>query len=100
KLDFILCFASFYVVCCAQNYEQRTCGQPLVPDSAIRASTYLSDDRGPEKARKNSNGAWTSHQNDFSQWLEFDLKSKKRITGISTWGKQYTSEFVQEYRIY
>ena len=43
--------------------------------------------------------AWTAGQSDFGQYLVIDLGEKMNITSISTQGKPYTSEYVQEFRI-
>ncbi|GFU06145.1 neurexin-4 [Trichonephila clavipes] len=59
----------------------------------------MSNDRGPEKARLDGNGAWTAKSSDFSQYLIVDLRQKRNITAIATQGRPFTSEFVQEYRI-
>lgn len=45
------------------------------------------------------NGAWTAKSSDFSQYLIIDLRHKRNITALSTQGRPFTSEFVQEYRI-
>ncbi|KAH7945318.1 hypothetical protein HPB49_009493 [Dermacentor silvarum] len=44
--------------------------------------------------------AWTAKNSDFDQYLLISLKSKKTITSIVTMGKQYSPEFVQEFKIY
>ena len=42
---------------------------------------------------------WTAHLSDFGQYLLIDLKNKFTIESISTKGRDYTSEYVQEYKI-
>lgn len=66
----------------------------------MSASSTLSMDRGAEKARIDSGSAWTAQSSDFDQYLMVDLREKKTITSIVTMGKQYSSEFVQEFRLF
>ncbi|GIX99848.1 neurexin-4 [Caerostris darwini] len=75
------------------------CDEPLLENSKIYASSSMSNDRSPEKARLDGNGAWTAKSSDFSQYLVIDLRRKRNITAIATQGRPFTSEFVQEYRI-
>lgn len=38
--------------------------------------------------------------NFMRMYLQVDMKEMKRVHYVETLGKQYTSEFVQEFRIY
>lgn len=76
------------------------CDDALLGDAKLSASSELSRDRGADKARLNSGSAWTAKNSDFDQYLLISLKSKKTITSIVTMGKQYSPEFVQEFKIY
>lgn len=42
---------------------------------------------------------WTAHLSDFGQYLLIDLKDKYTIESISTKGRDYSNEYVQEYKI-
>ncbi|KAH9369125.1 hypothetical protein HPB48_012772 [Haemaphysalis longicornis] len=44
--------------------------------------------------------AWTAKNSDFEQYLMISLSSKKTVTSIVTMGKQYSPEFVQEFKIF
>lgn len=44
-------------------------------------------------------GAWTAGQSDFAQYVIIDLGEKYNISSITTQGRPYTNEYVQEYRI-
>ncbi|KAG8190720.1 hypothetical protein JTE90_024856 [Oedothorax gibbosus] len=75
------------------------CNDPLLQNAKIYSSTSMSNDRSPDKARLEGDGAWTAKSSDFSQYLIIDLRHKRNITGIAIQGRPFTSEFVQEFRI-
>ncbi|XP_077561755.1 neurexin-4 [Haemaphysalis longicornis] len=76
------------------------CDEALVGSAKLSASSTLSPDRGAEKARPDSGSAWTAKNSDFEQYLMISLSSKKTVTSIVTMGKQYSPEFVQEFKIF
>ncbi|RWS27864.1 neurexin-4-like protein [Leptotrombidium deliense] len=80
------------------------CYNELLKGAKLSASSQLSDDRSPKDAiihgeQIDGGNAWTAAQSDFGQYLLIDLGKKHNITAIATAGKQFTSEFVQEYRL-
>ncbi|XP_022697200.1 neurexin-4-like [Varroa jacobsoni] len=81
-----------------QGYYE--CNEELVSSSKLRASSQLNLERGPDKAVRDSGSSWTAGVSDFGQFIEVDMKEMKRVHYVETLGKQYTSEFVQEFRIY
>lgn len=48
---------------------------------------------------KTGGSAWTAKYSDIEQYVTVDLGSKKMVTSIVTMGKQYSLEYVYEYRI-
>ena len=44
-------------------------------------------------------GAWSADKTDLHQWLQVDFERSTIITGISTQGIHYGSEFVTNYTI-
>ncbi|XP_076366495.1 neurexin-4 isoform X2 [Tachypleus tridentatus] len=78
---------------------EASCNEALLKDASLSATSFLSEERRPEKARLYGGGAWTARNSDFSQYLILDLQEKKNITAIATQGRPYTSEFVQEYQL-
>uniref|UniRef100_T1JED8 Neurexin-4 n=1 Tax=Strigamia maritima TaxID=126957 RepID=T1JED8_STRMM len=75
------------------------CDYPLVAHSTLKATSSASASRGPDKARLDSQVAWTAGNSDFGQYLIIDLGQKKNITSIATQGRPFYTEYVQEYRI-
>lgn len=89
----------FFVIVCRTCFSQESCDEPLLGNAKIYASSSVSSGRGPQKARLDGNGAWTAKSSDYSQYLVVDLRNVRKITGIATQGRPFTSEFVEEYRI-
>lgn len=75
------------------------CHEPLLNNAKLTASSEYSRFRTADAALLDSTSAWTAGQSDFSQFLIVNLGKKFNITGISTQGRAYGSEYVQEYRI-
>jgi hypothetical protein len=44
-------------------------------------------------------GAWTAHQSDFGQYLLIDLGSQFTLEAIATKGRDYTTEYVNEFKV-
>ncbi|KXJ05518.1 Coagulation factor VIII, partial [Exaiptasia diaphana] len=82
-----------------------------IPDSSITATSSLDGISGPKEARlhnprvsgvsglSNSRGGWSPSVNNNNQYLQIDLGSTFRITGIATQGVESTSEWVTSYKI-
>ena len=75
------------------------CNEPLLSHAKLSASSEYNRFRGADAAQLDSTSAWTAGQSDFSQYLIVDLGKKFNITGISTQGRAYATEYVMEYRI-
>ncbi|XP_064472302.1 neurexin-4-like isoform X2 [Ornithodoros turicata] len=75
------------------------CYQPLLQDAKLSASSTLSRDRDAEKARINSQAAWTARWHNFNQHLTVQLSQLTRVKAIGTKGRAHSAEFVTEYQI-
>ncbi|XP_037041687.1 neurexin-4 isoform X2 [Bradysia coprophila] len=79
-------------------YSQYECNVPLLDRAAITATSALRE-RGAENARLNGMTAWTPVENNYYNFLTFDLGEKKMIKKIATLGRANTKECVTEYII-
>ena len=64
-----------------------------IPDSSITASSYHHDsdwDRLPKYARLYSYRIWASAGSDSQPWIQVDLGSGHRVTGLQTAGNNVT----------
>ncbi|XP_078348538.1 uncharacterized protein LOC144633566 [Oculina patagonica] len=108
---FISMRAEFYG--CSEGFKipEIACASPLgmengkIPDSAIVASSRLSEDLGPEQGRLNNKGGWVSyHDWDAFQFLQIDLGNVTKVTRIATqgqsdkrrWTKTYTLDYSED----
>ena len=72
-----------------------------IHDDQITASSQYPS-YPPSSARLNlilEQGAWSARTEDLHQWLQVDFERSTIITGISTQGIHYGSEFVTNYTI-
>lgn len=94
-LDFLL------ILLCSWTFVsgESQCERPLFDTAKISATSSLSSDRGPSKAKLYGRIAWTAGNSDFGQYYIIDLKETRNVTSIATQGRPYTSEYVLEYRI-
>lgn len=76
------------------------CNTPLLDNAKMTASSETDSDRNAEKGRLYGGGAWTAKIADFSQNLIIKFSDKYNITAIATQGRPYTSEYVEEYKIF
>nr|XP_061791038.1 contactin-associated protein-like 4 [Nerophis lumbriciformis] len=79
------------------------CDSPLVsnlPHSSFQSSSQLSGSHGPVYAKVNRRegaGGWSPLISDRYQWLEVDLGSRTRITGVATQGRYGSSDWLTAY---
>ncbi|KAG5881355.1 hypothetical protein JTB14_037097 [Gonioctena quinquepunctata] len=91
-----LCISSKLIS--AQYYNEYECNTPLFSRAALSATSSMNG-RGPENAILYGGNAWSSQDNDFDQYLIFDLGQVMNITRIWTQGRPHSNEYVMEYRI-
>nr|XP_023013622.1 neurexin-4 [Leptinotarsa decemlineata] len=82
----------------AQYYDEYECNTPLFTRAALSATSSMSG-RGPENAVLYGGNAWSSKDNDFDQYLIFDLGQVMNLTRIWTQGRPHSNEYVMEYQI-
>ena len=76
-----------------------------ISDAQISASSQLNDNHAAPQARLhftisgNKQGGWSALKNDFNQWLQVDLGSYARVTGVATQGRNAYDEWVTKYRL-
>lgn len=74
-----------------------------IPDSAFRASSEWDRNHRASNARLNRirkghrTGAWSSRYNKRGQWIEVDIGSPARVTGIALQGRQDANQWVTRY---
>lgn len=93
------CIPSLLLFLCVTRVAS-DCDKALLKNARLSASSSFAQDRGPYKALLDSGSSWTAKNSDFDQYLTVEFKSEMSITSIVTMGKQYSPEFVQEYKIY
>ena len=76
-----------------------------IADSQISASSQWDNNHAAQQARlhfkksRNKRGAWSTRKNDLNQWLQVDLGSYTRATGVATQGRNGYAQWVTEYRL-
>ena len=76
-----------------------------IADSQISASSQWDNNHAAQQARLhfkksgNKRGAWSARKNDLNQWLQVDLGSYTRVTGVATQGRNGYAQWVTEYRL-
>ncbi|XP_077463030.1 contactin-associated protein-like 4 isoform X1 [Stigmatopora argus] len=79
------------------------CDSPLVsnlPHASFQSSSQLSGSHGPVYAKVNKRegaGGWSPLTSDRYQWLEVDLGSRTKITGVATQGRYGSSDWLMAY---
>lgn len=74
------------------------CRDPLVRRSNV-SSTSEMNGRTAAQALLWSGSSWTAKDTDFNQYLTIDMGKVMNVTGISTQGREHSTEYVYEYRI-
>lgn len=100
--------------CKTQDDYDPNCSNFLVsslPDSKISSSSVWGPDARNIAAHHHSrsklsmiadgrvNGGWSAATNTDRQWLQYDLGSVRKITGVVTKGRNGVSQFVTQYRV-
>ena len=44
-------------------------------------------------------GAWTASRNDVDQWIQVDLASYTKVTGVATQGRSFGNDWVTKYKL-
>ncbi|XP_066019015.1 uncharacterized protein [Pocillopora verrucosa] len=76
-----------------------------ISDSQIKSSTQLDENHSAKhsrlhsKANRENGGSWSALKNDVDQWLQVDLGSYIRVTGIATQGRNGHDEWVTKFRL-
>ena len=70
-----------------------------IPDSAISASSFVSEGVHPRLVRLNSLSAWVAAHNDSKPWLQVDLGKDAMIKKIATQGKRGAYQWVKTYTL-
>ena len=70
-----------------------------IPDANITASSSLSSNHSPAKARLDGQGAWCSARSDTSPYIQIQLGKKKSITMIMTQGSDRNFRWATKYQI-
>ncbi|EDO48092.1 predicted protein, partial [Nematostella vectensis] len=76
-----------------------------IPDRAFSASSVWDRNHGASNARLHSvrrgrrTGAWSAKRNRRGEWLQVDVGSRARITGIATQGRQDYNQWVTRYTL-
>ena len=70
-----------------------------IPDSAISASSFVSEDAHPRLVRLNSRSAWVAAHGDTKSWLQVDLGKNTMIKKIATQGKRGAYHWVKTYTL-
>lgn len=84
----------------ALSQADSECGEPLLSQARLSASSEQNRDRGASAAFLNTpSSAWTASQSDFAQYLTIDLGNKFNVTSIASQGRAHSNEYVMEYRI-
>ena len=70
-----------------------------IPDSAISASSFVSEGTHPRLVRLNSRSAWVAAHGDTKSWLQVDLGKNAMIKKIATQGKRGAYQWVKTYTL-
>ena len=74
-----------------------------IPDSSITGSSYTETNgwnREPKYARLGGDRFWLNNKTDTLPWIQVDLSSTKRVTGLQTEGKRATkSHWVEQVKV-
>ncbi|XP_026281796.1 neurexin-4 isoform X1 [Frankliniella occidentalis] len=95
--SFLLC-GFFLLNSVLADYTYYECNQPLLSRAKLTATSSMRE-RGPEKAKLNSDTSWSAESTDFIQYIIVDLGSVMNVTRIETQGRLHSTEYVMEYSI-
>ena len=77
-----------------------------IEDSQITASSQFTDNHAPKNARLNfvppegTSGGWSALTNDVNQWIQVDLSTESKISGIIIQGRQvWFEQWVTQYKV-
>ena len=76
-----------------------------ISDSQIKSSTQLDENHSAKhsrlhsKANRENGGSWSALKNDVNQWLQVDLGTYVRVTGIATQGRNGRDEWVTKFSL-
>uniref|UniRef100_T1JAC2 Hemocytin n=1 Tax=Strigamia maritima TaxID=126957 RepID=T1JAC2_STRMM len=70
-----------------------------VPDSNLKASSSFTSLTGPERARSDSDSAWSPKYSNKDQYLEIDLGVNQPVYGFVTRGHPTEQKWVTVYRV-
>ena len=74
-------------------------------DAQIKASSQLDETHTAKQSRLHSQadedkrGSWSALRSDVNQWLQVDLGSYTRVTGVATQGRNGHYEWVTKFRL-
>ena len=60
---------------------------------------HVHDQRGARLLTDTLVGSWASKYNDVYQWIQVDFKELRKVTGVSTQGRQYYDQWVISYHV-
>lgn len=76
-----------------------------ISDSQIKSSSQLDENHSAKYSRlhlmanRENGGSWSALKNGVNQWLQVDLGSYIRVTGIVTQGRNGHDEWVTKFRL-
>ncbi|KAL9968117.1 hypothetical protein ACROYT_G026449 [Oculina patagonica] len=77
----------------------------LITDAQITSSTQWDANHAAIQGRLNflagggKQGGWSSRPNDVNQWIQVDLDSYTKVTGIATQGRNANNQWVTKYKL-
>ncbi|XP_078375887.1 uncharacterized protein LOC144659348 [Oculina patagonica] len=92
-------------------YGCRACSSPLgmegrlIKDNQISASSQADDNHAAHQGRLNflagggKQGGWSAKTNDLSQWIQVNLLTYTKVTGVSTQGRNAEDQRVTKYKL-
>ncbi|EDO34067.1 predicted protein, partial [Nematostella vectensis] len=70
-----------------------------IDDSSVTATTFLSFEHDPGRARLNSTGAWMPRTQDSSEILQVHFHSQTNVSGVAIQGHPTQDYWVTRYRV-
>ena len=98
-------YSSFVLWAAAPCTESLGMETHLIKDAQITASSQWDSNHAAIQARLNfkegggKRGAWSALSNDSNQWIQVDLGSYTKLTGIATQGRNGANEWVTKYQL-
>ena len=68
-----------------------------IPRGQLRASTFYNSALAPYLGRLHSIRSWSVRVNNNKQWLQIDVGSVGKITGVATQGRRDANQWVTKY---